>query len=112
MKGDVNKFPLLEHNISRMECLDWMKDQGYPLPPKSACIGCPYHNDKMWLDMKRNDPVSWADAVTFDRIIRRIPGVNSMCFLHRSCKPLDEVEFNENEQLDLFTNECEGMCGL
>jgi hypothetical protein len=36
-------------------------------------------------------------------------------FLHRSCKPLDEVEFKTKQvanQMDLFDNECEGMCGL
>jgi hypothetical protein len=36
-------------------------------------------------------------------------------YLHRSCKPLDEVEFNKKEndkQLDMFNNECEGMCGV
>ena len=36
-------------------------------------------------------------------------------YMHRSCKNLDEVKFNikrEDEQLDLFNNECEGMCGL
>ena len=34
-------------------------------------------------------------------------------YTHKSCKPLDEVEFSkEDNQLDMFENECEGMCGL
>lgn len=36
-------------------------------------------------------------------------------FLHRSCKPLSEVDFSTEEergQLDMFNNECEGMCGV
>ena len=32
--------------------------------------------------------------------------------MHRSCKNLDEVKFKDDEQLDLFNNECEGMCGV
>jgi len=30
-------------------------------------------------------------------------------------KPLDEIEFDKKEtdkQLDMFNNECEGMCGV
>jgi len=37
-------------------------------------------------------------------------------YLHRSCKPLDEVDFDNEEdkgQLGFdFQSECEGMCGI
>ena len=33
-------------------------------------------------------------------------------FVHRQCKPLDEVKFKKDDQQDLFNNECEGMCGV
>ena len=34
-------------------------------------------------------------------------------FIHKSCKPLSEVEFvAEEDQPDLFDNVCEGMCGV
>jgi len=32
-------------------------------------------------------------------------------YLHQSLQPLEEVDFNE-DQIDLFDNECEGHCGL
>ena len=34
-------------------------------------------------------------------------------YLHREAIPIDEVDFNKKKdnQLDLFNNECEGMCG-
>ena len=32
-------------------------------------------------------------------------------YTHRSCKPLDEVDFDLNKnQLDMFENECDGVC--
>ena len=35
------------------------------------------------------------------------------CFIHKSATPIDEVEFDPYaEQLNLFNNECEGMCGV
>ena len=35
-------------------------------------------------------------------------------YLHRSCRPLREVTFDHEDQpgLDLFTNECAGVCGI
>ena len=33
-------------------------------------------------------------------------------FVHRSCVPLDQVKFKGEDQIDLFNQECEGMCGV
>ena len=37
-------------------------------------------------------------------------------YLTRRCVPLDTVDFDENkpgyEQLSMFGNECEGLCGV
>lgn len=115
IKWIKNVYPLIEKGMSRSDCIRWMKDHGYPEPPKSSCIGCPYHSDAYWLDMKLNDPESWQDAVDFDRRIRRLPRIEGEVFLHRSLKPLEEVDFysqHEQMELDLFDNDCEGMCGI
>lgn len=40
-------------------------------------------------------------------------GQEQPAFVHRSCRPLDEVDFDpQRDQVDLFVNECEGMCGV
>lgn len=109
----TNKYPLINNDMSRQSCLMWMAKKGYSLPPKSSCIGCPFHNDHMWLEMKRNDQKSWEDAILIDREIKKLPRFKGQAFLHRSCQPLDEVNLGEDQtELDLFTNECEGMCGV
>lgn len=110
-----NRYPLIEMSMSRLDCTNWLHRNGYPVPPKSSCIGCPFHSDETWLDMKRNDPESWDDAVKVDRSIRRMPRMKGQVFLHRSCKPLDEVDLNEDQlefQFDWFGNECTGYCGV
>ena len=34
-------------------------------------------------------------------------------FLHKECKPINEIDFyKKDNQLNLFNNECEGMCGV
>lgn len=110
-----NIYPLIDKGMSRMDCMSWLERNGYPVPPKSSCIGCPFHSDRTWLEMKRHDPESWKDAVEVDKAIRKMPKIKGQVFLHRSCKPLDQVELNENQlefDFDGFGNECEGFCGV
>lgn len=107
----VNRWPLIEKAMSRQDCLAWLERNGYPRAPKSACIGCPYHDDRQWLDIKA-DPVAWADAVAADAAIRNPPSLRGQQFMHRSCVPLDEVNFQPRDEPDLFNNDCEGMCGV
>ncbi|RWC26913.1 MAG: hypothetical protein EOS70_30715 [Mesorhizobium sp.] len=112
----LNRFPLIESRMTRKDCLDWLKSHGYPKPPKSACIGCPFHSDAMWRSMRNNDRAAWDDAVEVDRAIRTgLRGIRGEVFLHRSGVPLDEADLStaaDHGQLDLWPNECEGMCGL
>lgn len=112
---NVNCFPLIDARMSRGDCLAWMESRGYPRPPKSSCIGCPYHGDREWQIIK-NDPEAWADAVAIDKIIREpANGIKGRQYMHRSRVPLDEVVLMTPEssgQTDLWAEECEGMCGL
>ena len=112
----LNRHPLIEAKMSRQDCIDYLKKEKIPLPEKSACIVCPYHNDAYWHFMKTERPSEFADAVDFDKQVRNISRKeDEQLYAHRSCKPLDEVEFNKKEddkQLDMFNNECEGMCGV
>ncbi|MCT9000179.1 hypothetical protein [Chelativorans intermedius] len=112
----VNRFPLIEKGMTRRHCLRWLENHGYPTPPKSACIGCPYHSDAMWRQMRDEDPDGFADAVAIDRMIRTgFRNLRGEVYLHRSCVPLDKADLDTLEdkgQLDLFANECEGMCGV
>jgi len=112
-------WPLIDAEMSRQDCLRWF-EEAFPgrVLAKSACIACPFHNDAMWRDMKIKDPQSWEVAVQFDRQIRnkgQKQNLKQQLFVHRSCKPLDEVDFRNLEdlgQINMFNNECEGMCGV
>lgn len=115
----ANRWPLIELRMSRWDCLRWLERHGYPAPPKSSCIGCPFHDNALWRDMKINRPQEFADAVEIDLLMRPAgPGFKALskkAYLHRSCQPLDQVNFDNAEdrgQLNLFINECEGMCGV
>lgn len=115
----VNRYPLIEKRIRRIDCLRWMESHGYPEPPRSACTFCPFHSDREWLRLKTEEPEAFQQAVEFERDYQKtyskVSNFRGVPFLHRSLKPLSEVDFNPQRdqlELDLFGNECEGMCGV
>jgi len=106
----VHEYPLLERRMSREACVAWLRRHGYPEPPKSACIGCPYHGDGYWARLQRDSPSEWEEVVAFDRAIRELPKVRGKCYLHRTGFPLEEAV--GLPQPDLFGEECFGVCGV
>lgn len=114
----VNRWPLVEMKMSRHDCLRWMETKGYPKPPRSACFFCPYKSDAEWRRLKSEEPHLFARAALFERGFQHIKaagGLGGLPFLHASRKPLDQVDFSTEEQkgqINLFNNECEGMCGV
>lgn len=114
-----NYYPLIERMMSREDCIRWMKKRGFESPRKSACVGCPYHSNNVWVDMKKNHPAEWADVTEFDTNLRvegrRLPGVTGEAYIHRRMLPLEEAVLAtgyDPNQIDLFDQECEGMCGV
>ena len=119
MKPIPDKWIEAEHplidvvNMDRSECISYVENEGLGTPAKSSCIGCPFHDNRAWLELKRNDPKAFADACEIDDLIRTMPKLKSKCFLHKSRQPLRDVDFNENQmEIDDFNNECDGMCGV
>lgn len=111
-----NRWPLIELRMKREDCLNWMEKNNYPRPPRSACVFCPYQSDIEWLRLKTEEPEDFNKAVMFEinmNVAKNKIGFSGDIRLHRSMKWIDEVEFNKyKNQIDMFGNECEGMCGV
>lgn len=119
-----HRFPLIEVEWSRRQCQRWLRQHNYPVPVKSACTFCPYHSNATWAALQRDDPAAFAAAVRVDTAIRGgvkdrtngKPLSKAQWYLHRSLQPLDQVDFTakkgDKRQLNMFENECEGMCGV
>ena len=113
----VNRYPLIEKGMTRSHCTQWLLRNRYPVPPKSACIYCAFQSDEQWLGRPRSD---FQRACSIDRRLRspeNIARFRGELYLHRSCQPLDEINFAalvaaRNRQGDLFANECDGVCGV
>lgn len=128
-KWSIHCYPLIENRITREDCLHYFKHKNVGNPPRSACIMCPYHDNKSWKHLKENYPAEFAEAVEFDEWLRNgkqdstskvmfykksEPGQESELYVYKKRIPLAVANFNEpNEhQYSLFDDECEGMCGI
>jgi hypothetical protein len=108
----TNRFPLVDRNMRRSGCVQWLVNHRKPIPPRSACVYCPYQSDAEFSEMKGNHvDDDWSRATSFDTGIRDGGnGTTGPLYVSRHCRPLAEVDFDR--QPDLFGNECEGMCGV
>lgn len=94
-----NVFPLLDLKWSRKDCERYNRSKGWLSVVKSACIGCPYHGNRQWRELRDNSPEEFADAVEFDAAIRNGSAranaqgqeLRGTMYLHRSRMPLSEA---------------------
>jgi hypothetical protein len=116
----VCQWPLIELRMKRNDCLRWMEKMGYPHPPRSACVFCPYHSDREWRRLRDEEPEEFQRAVRFERQYQEAKALTVskkgfVPYLHDSRVPLDQVDFSTDEdqgQQLLFGNECQGLCGV
>lgn len=114
-----NCYPLVERGITRSACLAWLGRHGYPQPPRSACVYCPFHSNGEWRRLQRDEPEAFAQAIVFERELQRVKANSdnfaTTPYLHMSRQPLHMVDFSTLEdhgQQRLWGNECEGLCGV
>ena len=82
-----HRWPLIEMDMHRHHCMEWMRDNGYPEPPRSACYYCPFHSDHEWRKLRDSDPEHFADAIEFDKQVRELSkkdqALKMTTYLHR-----------------------------
>ena len=115
VKYVTHVWPLLEKNMTRNDCINYLERNGLEVPGKSACVFCPYHNKRAWQEMKRENGNDWRKAVEVDEAIRKVRPPYDL-FVHSSRIPLVEVDLSTPEdhgQLRLLNEECDsGYCFL
>lgn len=114
-----HRWPLVDAMKTREHCLKWMNNNAFPKPPRSACVFCPFHSDAEWIRLRNDEPEEFQAAVEYEIRLQdaasRQEVLKGVPFLHKECVPISEVRFDEGPshvQLNMFNNECEGMCGV
>ena len=111
---NYNRYPLIEMELHRHQVIDYvMKYHNLPEPPRSSCYFCPFHSDNYWRFLKNRYPEDFEKAIKFDKTIRKYPKMREDLYLHRKCKPLNEIYLEPLPSLfSELTDECGGYCGI
>jgi hypothetical protein len=107
----TNRFPLLEKQMTRNDCRQYLADRGLPIPPKSACVFCPFHDRATWRELRKTGDGDWEKAVAVDEAIRKARPPFEL-FVHSNRKPLSTIGDEIDAQPMLSSEECEGICFL
>jgi hypothetical protein len=95
-----NGHPLIvDMDWSHADCISYLESRGLADTPKSSCLGCPFHGNQQWRNIRDHSPEEWEDVVAFDAAIRagkaRANATGNPllgeAFLHRSRVPLDQA---------------------
>lgn len=106
----VLEYPLVDLRLTRAACEKIIRDEGLPVPPKSSCYFCPYHNLTQWHRLKVDHPDLFEKAVALEQTLsNRSDSVlgRGKVFLNRKMQTIDRVVGN---QIDLLFPEDEDNC--
>jgi hypothetical protein len=85
------EYPLIEARLKLTDCISIISNAGLPIPPRSACYFCPFHGPVEWLELKRNKPDLFDDAVQIEKRINGKKLDQQPVYLHPSRVPLDQA---------------------
>jgi hypothetical protein len=108
----TNRWPLIEMDMSRNDCVTWLKAHELEVPTKSSCYFCPYHDSRAWRDIMAGEDRE--KTIAIDHAIRQVRAhKNVELYIHPSRKPIEKVNFDRYTlQMNLWDEECEGICGV
>lgn len=104
-----NTYPLVDARITRQDCIAWLEAKQLPIPLKSACVFCPYHNKATWERMARTGGEDWEKTLEVDEAIRdKRP--KGQLFVHPARVPLaDAVSPLAADQTEMWPEaNCDG----
>lgn len=111
IKWFKNTYPLIDLGMTRKDCVKYLKEHNIHVPPKSACVCCPYRSDSYFAKEKIDCTKDWCDLVEFEKTLNKMKVANkSKVFINDQRVPIDEVVFNDKGEE--FINECDGYCGI
>lgn len=112
---ESHRWPLIEAEMTRQQCDDWLHAHFKRRAPKSSCKCCPFQSDAQWRALKERSPDEFAQACWIDAQLRSHKNkarFRGEPYLHRSRIPLAEIDFSSGTPHDQFSNECDGVCGV
>lgn len=111
----AHRYPLVEANMTRQDCIRWLEERQYRVPPKSSCVFCPYRTNAQWRQLRDLYPADFDEAVRVDHAIRQGGDEHEgTAYVHRQCVPLDQADLHDDnpDQMALPLGADCDSCGL
>jgi hypothetical protein len=103
-------YPLLDLGMHRRGCADLIASAGLPVPPKSSCWFCPFHDIEAWRSLKRNRRDLFDRACAMEGDLARMKDDGRPVYLTRRGVPLADA-IDDQLQLDGMGDDCDsGWC--
>ena len=105
MNGVESRFPLIEHDIDRNQCVEIIKKHNLPVPQKSGCYICPFQKISDWKRLRRIHPELFCKAVYLEKLNTEYRKTKNKgkAHLHPSGKQLFNVV--EENQMELWSED-------
>lgn len=84
-------YPLLDLGLHRRDCMEIISAAGLPVPPKSSCYFCPFHDIEAWRKLKRDTPDLFARSCAMEAEMSAATSDGRPVFLTRAGVPLDDA---------------------
>ena len=99
VKYQVLNYPLVNDKINREQCIEIIKNAGFPIPIKSGCFMCPFTKTKNWAKLKLNHPDLFQKTMELEKRGMYKDGIKKS-----KIKPL--IKLKAKETKDLFECSC------
>lgn len=104
-------YPLVDRRMTRQDCMNTIARAGLPVPPKSSCWFCPFHNIAAWRELRETHPALFQRACDLEAALQGRGKMRKPIRLTRS--PLMLAQAVQGVQPSLFEDDdtCEsGYC--
>lgn len=91
-KWITNRYPLIERQMNKDDCLYLTAQMGWPMAPRTSCWMCPGQSNAEWYQMKKFWPCDWQLAVKLEANMRII---KPDTFLHSQCVLLNNADLKQ-----------------
>lgn len=112
----TNLYPLIDHKMTRDDCVELIKNAGFPVPVKSGCYFCPFNSLARWRWLHSAHPELYSQAVSLEENSKHFPDqrLTDQVFRDRATVTLRELaeRFDDIVQLEEapIANPCGGEC--
>ena len=69
----TNLFPLIDHHMTRADCVALIEDAGLPVPQRSSCFFCPFNSVDRWRWLYDTHPDLFEKAMALEERSKHFP---------------------------------------